>query len=97
MGFGVGLIIYLSSRIGKYGALKRVALLADQEGYFSVPMTPILLVGKTGVAATVLRPSGKVIIDGEYYDAVSDKGFINKGEKIVVRKYGSSQLYVSKL
>lgn len=97
MGFGVGLIIYLSSRIGKHGVFKRVALLADQEGYFSVPMTPIVLVGKTGVAATVLRPSGKVIIDGEYYDAVSDKGFINKGEKIVVRKYGSSQLYVSKL
>ena len=97
MGFGVGLIIYLSSRIGKRGVLKKVALLADQEGFYSVPMAPKVLVGKTGVAATVLRPSGKVIIDGEYYDAVSDKGFIDKGEKIVVRKYGSSQLYVSKM
>ncbi len=96
LGFGVGLIIYLSSRIGQRGILKNVALLADQEGYYSVPMTPSQLVGKTGVAATVLRPSGKVIVDGEYYDAVSDKGFINKGEEIVVNKYGSSQLYVSK-
>lgn len=96
LGFGVGLIIYLSSRIGKRGILKRVALLSDQEGYYSVPMTPSTFVGKSGIAATVLRPSGKVIVDGEYYDAVSDKGFIDKGEEIVVKKYGSSQLYVSK-
>ena len=97
LGFGIGLIIYLSSRIGRPGALKKVALLADQEGFYSVPMEPAMLVGKTGIAATVLRPSGKVIIDGEYYDAVSDKGFIEKGEQIVVRKYGSSQLYVVKV
>ena len=96
LGFGIGLIIYLSSRIGKRGWLKRVALLADQEGFYSVPMTPVTLVGKTGIAATVLRPSGKVIIDDEYYDAVADKGFIDKGDKIIVRKYGSSQLYVNK-
>lgn len=96
LGFGVGLVIYLSSRIGHRGVLKNVALLADQEGYYSVPMAPSALVGKTGISATVLRPSGKVIVDGEYYDAVSDKGFIDKGEEIVVKKYGSSQLYVSK-
>lgn len=97
LGFGVGLIFYLSSRIGKRGVFRKVALQADQEGYFSVPMTPVTLIGKKGVAATVLRPSGKVIIEGEYYDAVSDKGFINKGDEIVVRRYSSSQLYVSKI
>jgi membrane-bound serine protease (ClpP class) len=97
LGFGVGFIIFLSSRIGKKGAFRKVALLADQEGYYSVPMEPDALVGKTGVAATVLRPSGKVIVDGEYYDAVSDKGFINKGDEVVVRRYGSFQLYVVKV
>ena len=97
LGFGVGLIIYISSRIGKRGMFRKVALLADQEGYFSVSMTPGSLIGETGIAATVLRPSGKVIINGEYYDAVSDKGFIDKGDNIIVRKYGSSQLYVTKV
>ena len=97
LGFGVGIIIYLSSRIGRRGAFRKVALLADQEGYFSVPMTPSTLVGKTGIAATVLRPSGKVVIDGEYYDAVAEKGFIEKGEQVVVRKYASYQLYVTKV
>lgn len=96
LGFGIALIIYISSRIGRSGAFKKVALLADQEGYYSVSMTPKELVGKTGTAATVLRPSGRVIVDDEYYDAVSDKGFIDKGDKVVVRRYGSSQLYVVK-
>ena len=97
LGFGVGSIIYISSRIGKKGVFRKVALQADQEGYYSVPMEPDALVGKTGVAATVLRPSGKVIVDGEYYDAVSDKGFIDKGDEVVVRRYGSFQLYVVKV
>ena len=87
----------MSSRIGKKGVFRKVALQADQEGYYSVPMEPDALVGKTGFAATVLRPSGKVIIDGEYYDAVADKGFIDKGDEVIVRRYGSFQLYVIKV
>ena len=94
MGMGMILIIYLSSRIGKKGFLKNVALLADQEGYYSVSLQPDSLVGKTGVAATVLRPSGRVNIDGELYDAVSSYGMIEKGEEVVVRRYESFQLYV---
>jgi len=88
------LIIYLASRIGKQGMLKRVALEADQEGFISVPEEPRKLIGKTGIAATVLRPSGRVIVDGEYYDAVSSAGFIEKGETVKILKYENSQLYV---
>jgi membrane-bound serine protease (ClpP class) len=52
------------------------------------------LIGKTGIASTVLRPSGKVNIDGEFYDAVASHGMIDKGEEVVVRRYESFQLYV---
>lgn len=96
MGMGMVLIIYLSSRIGKKGFLNKVALHADQEGYYSVPMEPDDMVGKTGIAATVLRPSGKVNIDGEYYDAVSVRGMVDKGEEVVVKRYENFQLYVSR-
>ena len=94
MGMGIILIIWLSSRIGQKGPLKRVALLTNQEGYYSVPMEPDMLVGKSGIAATVLRPSGKVTVDGEYYDAVAIRGLIDKGEEVVVKRYDSFQLYV---
>ena len=54
------------------------------------------LVGKAGVTSTVLRPSGKIIIDDEIYDATALTGFIEKGESIVVVKYETAQLFVRK-
>jgi membrane-bound serine protease (ClpP class) len=94
MGLSVSFILYLSSRIGKPGILNKVALHADQEGYSSVPLEPAIMVGQLGRAATVLRPSGKVIIDGTYYDAISLQGFIERDEEVVVKRYENFQLYV---
>ncbi len=88
------LIIFFASRIGKKGMFRHVALTADQEGFISVPQQPKQLVGKTGIAATVLRPSGKIIVEGDYYDAVSVKGFIEKGQTVKIIKYENSQVYV---
>lgn len=91
---GTGVVVYLSSRIGKPGLLRNVALTSDQEGYVSVPVEPFSMVGKTGVAATVLRPSGRVVVEEQYYDAVSLKGFIEPGDEVVVKRYENFQLYV---
>lgn len=96
LGLSTILIIYLSSRIGRPGIFRKVALATDLEGTVSVPMEPLSLVGKTGTAATVLRPSGKVLLDGEYYDAVALRDFIEKGEEVVVKRYENFQLYVVK-
>jgi membrane-bound serine protease (ClpP class) len=52
------------------------------------------MLGRVGVAITVLRPSGKVQIDNEIFDAVSDEGFINKDEKVKVIKDEAGQIYV---
>ena len=50
--------------------------------------------GKIGTSKTVLRPAGKVLIDGEVFDAVAENGFIDKDVKIKVIKVESAQLYV---
>ncbi|MEN9918926.1 MAG: hypothetical protein RL662_1362 [Bacteroidota bacterium] len=90
------LIIFLINKIGQKGSfLQDVALMADQEGFISVPEEQKLLIGKTGIAATILRPSGRVNIDNTYYDAVALQGYIDKGRSIKVVKYESSQLYVT--
>ena len=98
MGLGIGftLMIWLSNKIGHKGALRQMALNADLEEAVS---TPILteLIGKEGSAATVLRPSGKVLIDGEMYDGVSESGFIEKGTPIKVIRFGNAQVYVTHL
>ncbi len=96
-----GLIIslYLSSKVfgAKSGMFKNMALNTVQnisEGYVSVEVSLFKLKGKTGIAQTVLRPGGKVFIDGEIYDAVAENGFIDRGENIRVRKVEATQLYV---
>ena len=82
------------------GPFKRMALDSVQnvdEGFISVDTALFGLKGKTGVAATLLRPGGKVDIEGEIYDAVAENGFIDKGENVVVAKVESVQLYVEKI
>ncbi len=90
-------MIWLSSRIGENGLFKKVALHADLGESYSVDVKEKVLVGKHGEALTVLRPSGRVIIENEIYDAVSNEGFIEKGDPIVVVRFENAQLYVEKV
>lgn len=92
--------IYLSNKIGTKGIFKRLALdttLDNKEGYLGVPLETQNVVGESGIASTVLRPSGKVRIDNKVYDAVSINGaFIEKGTEIKIVKYEAGQVYVEK-
>jgi len=96
---GTTLIIYLSSKIGKRGVFSKFALQKTQdlsEGYISVPIGYSQLIGKEGVTETILRPSGKIRIDGVQYDAVALTSYLDKGVHIMVVKYENAQLYVRK-
>jgi membrane-bound serine protease (ClpP class) len=55
------------------------------------------MIGKTGKTITVLRPGGKIEIDGDIYDAVSESGFIEPNTAVKVIKTMAGQLYVVKL
>jgi len=90
---GLGSMIWLSSRIGEKGMFRRMALQTDLENAFSSPVLTSLI-GKTGFANTVLRPSGKVYIEGEMYDGISETGFIDKGSKVRVTRFENAQVYV---
>ncbi len=97
---GFVLILYLSNKIGSTGIFKKMALntaLENKEGYIGVSMDELQLVGKTGYASTVLRPSGKVNVEGKVYDAVSTEGFIEKGVQVRVLEYRTGQIYVEKI
>ncbi|MDA7979204.1 MAG: hypothetical protein MPJ50_10610 [Pirellulales bacterium] len=52
------------------------------------------LVGETGTAATSLRPSGKVLIQGQMYDVVTDGVAVEKGDEIVIAKVQGSRIVV---
>lgn len=73
-------------RLASSNVFQRIALMDTQaraEGYTS-KFSSETMIGKSGLAYTVLRPSGKVIIDDILYDAYTRGGYIEKGEKIVV-------------
>lgn len=93
LGGGFALMIWLSNKIGHKGIFRKVALNADLEESFSSPNLTSL-VGKEGTAFTILRPSGKVMIDGELYDGVSDSGFIERGTRVKVVHFENAQVYV---
>lgn len=98
--FSLILSIYLSKKLLTSTRFSQLVLSDTQqksEGYIGVDEHLEGLKGKTGIAATVLRPSGKVEIDDEIYDAKSEVGYIEKGEKIKVIKCGTSQIYVMKI
>ncbi len=67
-----------------------------KEGYISFDMHQKDMIGKTGTAATILRPSGRIEIGGELYDAKAELGYIEKGEAVKVVRDEAGQLYVIK-
>ncbi len=98
---GFLLSLYLGKKLftAHSGPFKNLALNTVQgvkDGYLNVDSSFIALKGKTGTAQTVLRPGGKVLIEGEVHDAVTEGGFIDRGEEIVVVKVGTAQLYVDR-
>lgn len=67
-----------------------------EDGYTFSDKVYVSMIGKSGNAKTVLRPSGKIQIDDEVYDATALSGFIDKGAKVIVKKYINGQLMVRK-
>lgn len=50
--------------------------------------------GKRGVAATLLRPSGGVEVDGRRYDARSESGVLPAGTPVIVTRVEGTELIV---
>ncbi len=94
-----GLSLWLSKKLFSpnrlFGSLALETSVKQSEGFESFDSGKLAaLVGKTGTAHTVLRPSGKVLIEGEVYSAVAETGFITRGSSITVRREEQGQLYV---
>lgn len=70
------------------------AEMAPEQGYVSHPQVASELIGKTAEVAAVLRPSGRVIIDGIYYDAIAEEGqFIPRGKQVIITRLEGGVVY----
>jgi len=92
--------IMLAKRMLSTSMLSHLVLASTQqrtEGFIGVDAADVAFVGREGIAYTVLRPSGKVEIDGDIHDATAMSGFIDKGEAVRVVKHETAQLFVRKI
>lgn len=79
-----------------FGTMALNTQLDAQDGFTAQDMRMQQYVGREGVAATFMRPAGKIDIDGELLDATSNYGLIEKDSPVVVVKFENAQLVVEK-
>jgi membrane-bound serine protease (ClpP class) len=99
---GFILSLYLGNKVftANTGMFRNMSLKSVQnvdEGFVSIEPRMFALKGRTGVSKTVLRPSGKVLIDGEVFDAVAITGFIDQDTNVKVERVEATQLYVDRV
>jgi len=94
------LSLYLSQRIfstNRFGHLALDTIQNKSDGFTSADQGYTAMIGKNGRTFSILRPSGKVIIDDEMYDATAVSGYINADTDVVVLSYHTGQLFVRKV
>jgi membrane-bound serine protease (ClpP class) len=96
---GFALLIFGGARLTRTKAFNRVTLNETQnskEG-FTTSRFKESMKGKKGIAHTVLRPSGRVVIDDEVLDAYTRGEYIEKGASIEVVSQEGSTLQVRQI
>jgi membrane-bound serine protease (ClpP class) len=91
--------IWLSKKLFATNTFGNLALAKTQltsEGYTSADNEYLEMAGKIGVALTILRPAGKILIDGNMFDATAITGYIEKDNLVEVVGYQTGQLIVKK-
>jgi membrane-bound serine protease (ClpP class) len=68
----------------------------EQVGYHAGTLN-LPKVGSQGKVVSVLRPSGKVEVEGEQFDAISTGRLLDEGDKVVVVGHDGSQLIVKEV
>ncbi len=83
---GMAVLFFGGARLVQSKAFQRMALIDTQESSkgYTVNILTKSMNGKTGTAYTVLRPSGKVMIDDQLFDAFTRGDYVEKGDAIIV-------------
>lgn len=96
----IGIIIFFIARSASKGNLSKKLILKDalkEEFGYSGRDNLESFLGKTGIAATVLRPSGIGIFDDIKLDIVTEGEFIPKGSNIEIVRVEGMRVIVRKL
>jgi membrane-bound serine protease (ClpP class) len=76
---------------------RRMILSHDQTGVRAQSPLKAGLIGREGVAHTVLRPAGMAMLDGKRLDVVAESGMIERGSPIRVIAVEENRIVVRKV
>ena len=94
--FGAWLAAHLLPRWGLARISVLDATVAGGPARLGIQGEPLPAQGAEGIAASTLRPSGRVTIDGAPFDAVSSQGFIDAGTKVRVTGHQGESIVVER-
>lgn len=92
------LCVVFGKAILKTNVFQRLVLQDEQRsqmGYSTSQVKPELI-NRLGKSKTDLRPSGKIEVDGKWYDAVALDGFIEKDSEVLVERQENYNVFVRK-
>jgi membrane-bound ClpP family serine protease len=88
---------YVAIKYGPRTAAGRSMILSHEQREVRAASQPAAeLVGHTGVAETVLRPSGVAMFDGKRLDVVAESGMIERGSAITAVAVDGTRIVVRK-
>jgi membrane-bound serine protease (ClpP class) len=95
----IGIIVVVFLVLLSKGKLSANFILKAQnsgaEGFTSAKRDYSFLVGREGVAQTILRPAGRMLIGGKVYDVTSAGDFIPAGTPVEVTEVAGSHITVT--
>jgi len=103
---GISIVLVPASLITAFAILRKTPLgrrltlqssEKSEDGYVAQDSGQQELLGQTGVAISVLRPSGEARIAGRRYDVMTEGELIEQGTEIVVRRVEGNRIVVRKL
>jgi membrane-bound ClpP family serine protease len=94
------LVLFIILRSAKKGKLSKKLILwsaAKKESGYSASSNNDDLIGKEGIALTVLRPAGLGEFDGNRIDIVTDGTYIEEGTRIKIIRIEGNRIVVKKI
>ena len=98
--FAVGLLMILARYMEFVPFFGRIVLFTSMDSTIAAPQQEELLealVGRSGVAATDLRPAGKADVSGRVMDVVTEGDFVERGDPVRVLAVAPGRVVVERI
>ncbi len=94
---GGAIILMFGMKFFPFSPIGKLFILKNQPDPLHVNDPEETMIGKTGEAFTILRPSGVALIEGKRHDVISESQLIEKNTKIRVIRQEGVKLVVRKI